>query len=152
MHVDRYSTLHVRCGTNFLLIVMLLALVVYSVAGVIVRPPPGVGWLGTVGYHVGLRVVLLPIVAGLAYEGIRLGAARSNNPLVNALMQPGLWLQRITTRPPEPGMIEVAIRAFEAVVPDGQLVGRTIELPSRLIIGPIEAVVGSPALEPTEGA
>ncbi|MDP9022147.1 MAG: DUF1385 domain-containing protein [Actinomycetota bacterium] len=133
-HVDRYSTLHVRCGTNFLVIVMVLALLVYSVAGALVPPPAGIGWIGAVTYHVALRVVLLPVVAGLAYEGIRLGASRERNPLVRALMLPGLWLQRITTRQPTPDQIEVAIRAFEAVVPDRDLEGRTVGLPSTVAV------------------
>ncbi|MGI8574244.1 MAG: DUF1385 domain-containing protein [Egibacteraceae bacterium] len=130
--VKKYSTLHVRCGTNFLLMVMLVAIVLYAVAGSLVPAPDG-GWLVRVGYHVALRVLLLPVVAGLAYEGLRLGAGR-DNVVVRALMRPGLWLQMITTKPPEPGMIEVAIRAFEAVVPDVDLDGRTSEvLPSNVV-------------------
>ena len=130
--VDRYSTLHVRCGTNFLLLVMILATVVYSVAGIIVPAPAG-GLLVQIAYQVALRVVLLPVVAGFAYEGIRLGARRSNSAIVRALMTPGLWLQKITTRPPTPDQIEVAIRAFEAVVPPERLDGRVGDLPSPLV-------------------
>ncbi|MEX0868699.1 MAG: DUF1385 domain-containing protein [Nitriliruptoraceae bacterium] len=122
--VRRYSTLHVRCGTNFLILVMLLAIVVYTIGGVLVPPPAGIGWLGAVGYHVALRLVLLPVVAGLAYEGLRLGARHGDNPLVRAIMQPGLWLQLITTKPPEDDQVEVAIRAFEAVVPADERDGR----------------------------
>ncbi|MFA9430152.1 DUF1385 domain-containing protein [Egicoccus sp. AB-alg2] len=123
-NVDRYSTLHVRCGTNFLIMVMLLAVVVYTLAGVLVPPPEGIGLLGSIVYHVVLRVVLLPVVAGLAYEGLRLGAARGDNPLVKALMKPGLWLQLITTKQPTRDQIEVAIRSFEAVVPGELREGR----------------------------
>ncbi|MEX1178325.1 MAG: DUF1385 domain-containing protein [Nitriliruptor sp.] len=122
--VDRYSTLHVRCGTNFLILVMLLAMVVYTVGGVLVPPPADAGFLVGVAYHVTLRVVLLPVVAGMAYEGLRLGAAHGDNPLVGALMLPGLWLQRITTKPPSVDQIEVAIRSFEAVVPEDVRDGR----------------------------
>jgi uncharacterized protein YqhQ len=123
-NVDRYSTLHVRCGTNFLIMVMLLAVVVYTVAGVAVPPPDGVGFFGALLYHVLLRIVLLPVVAGLAYEGLRLGASRGDNPLVAAVMKPGLWLQLITTKQPTQDQIEVAIRSFEAVVPAGSRDGR----------------------------
>jgi len=123
-NVDRYSTLHVRCGTNFLIMVMLLAVVVYTVAGVLVPPPEGIGFFGSILYHVVLRVVLLPVVAGLAYEGLRLGAARGDNPIVRALMKPGLWLQLITTKQPTRDQIEVAIRSFEAVVPGELREGR----------------------------
>lgn len=133
--IDRYSTVHVRCGTNFLILVMLLAIVVYTVGGALVPPPAGVGWFGAVGYHVALRIALLPVVAGLAYEGLRLGAARGGNPVVDALMAPGKWLQLITTKPPEPGMIEVAVRAFEAVVPAADRVGRVPHgLPSPVMV------------------
>jgi uncharacterized protein YqhQ len=115
--VAAYSTRHVRCGTNFLILVMLLALVVYSVGGVVVPPPADAGFGVALAYHVTLRIVLLPVVAGLAYEGLRLGAAAGDRPVVRVLMAPGLWLQRITTRQPTPDQIEVALRAFEAVVP-----------------------------------
>ncbi|MBW3602978.1 MAG: DUF1385 domain-containing protein [Actinobacteria bacterium] len=136
--VDGYSTLHVRCGTNFLLLVMLTAIVLYSLAGAVVPAPDG-GVLVTTAYHVALRLVLLPVVAGLAYEALRLGAG-SGGPLLRALMRPGLWLQSITTRPPGSDQVEVAIRAFEAVVPSADLVDRTgRRLPSRVVWGPDEA-------------
>ncbi|MDP8969719.1 MAG: DUF1385 domain-containing protein [Actinomycetota bacterium] len=136
--VDRYSTLHVRCGTNFLLMVMLIAIVLYSIAGSIV-PAPDTGRLLRAGYHVLLRILLLPVVAGLAYEGLRLGAGH-DNLLVRGLMAPGLWLQKITTKPPTPDQIEVAIRAFQAVVPTGELASRAgAALPSPVVWGPDEA-------------
>ena len=139
--VDRYSTLHVRCGTNFLLMVMLVAIVVYSVAGAIVPAPDG-GVAVVATYHILLRVLLLPVVAGIAYEGLRLGAGK-DNLLVRALMKPGLWLQKITTKPPSEDQIEVAIRAFEAVVPTAELQGRTgADLGSAIVWGPDEAEPG----------
>lgn len=131
-NVDKYSTVHVRCGTNFLIMVMLLSLVVYTVAGFIVPAPAAGGLLIKIGYHVALRIVLLPVVAGLAYEGLRLGASRGDNPLVKALVAPGLWLQKITTKPPDRDQIEVAIRSFEAVVPAAALAGRVPALPSEM--------------------
>ncbi len=146
--VDRYSTLHVRCGTNFLIIVMLLALFVYSFAGLVVPAPAGGGWLSAVAYHVILRIVLLPVVAGLAYEGIRLGAMRDDLWIVRVLMQPGLWLQRITTRQPTSDQIEVAIRAFESIVPEPDLAGRTVALPSTVIHGADEAMPRRSPIEP----
>ena len=122
-NVDRYSTLHVRCGTNFLILVMLLAIFVYTAGGLLVPPPEGIVWYWAVVYHVVLRIVLLPVVAGLAYEGLRIGA-RYDNWLVRGIMKPGLWLQLITTKQPTPDQIEVAIRSFEAVVPAEERVGR----------------------------
>jgi uncharacterized protein YqhQ len=127
-NVDRYSTLHVRCGTNFLILVMLIAIVVYTVGGLLVPPQAvfgeDVGWFLAVVYHVLLRVVLLPVVAGLAYEQLKLGASKGDNPIVRALTKPGLWLQLITTKQPDRDQIEVAIRAFEAVVPAEHREGR----------------------------
>jgi uncharacterized protein YqhQ len=119
--VDRYSTLHVRCGTNFLIIVMLLTILVFSFFG---RPAL---WLRIVE-----RILAIPLIAGLSYEAIRLGARRGDNPVVRALMAPGLWLQKITTRPPTDDQIEVAIRAFEAVLPEAER-GRIPPLPSPVV-------------------
>jgi len=159
--VRKYSTLHVRCGTNFLLMVMLLAIVVYSIGGWIVPAPDG-GVVLKAAYHIALRVVLLPVVAGLAYEGLRLGAGK-DNWFVRGLMKPGLWLQMITTKPPTDDQIEVAIRSFEAVVPVEHLDGRVpSDLPSPLVWGEDETgpvtdtpadVAGAPiqAEEPTSG-
>jgi uncharacterized protein YqhQ len=138
--VQPYSTLHVRCGTNFLVMVMLIAIFVYAIAGAIIPSPDG-GVVATAAYHIGLRIALLPIVAGLAYEGLRLGASR-DNAAVRALMRPGLWLQMITTKPPEDDQVEVAIRALEAVVPREELAGRTVDLPSPVVWGPDEAPDG----------
>lgn len=103
--VDRYSTLHVRCGTNFLLIVMLLAIAVYSVFSV-------QGILAAIA----LRIVTIPLIAGISYELLRLGAKYTSSPVMRVLMAPGLWLQKITTRPPEHGQIEVAIASLEEVL------------------------------------
>lgn len=145
-NVDRYSTLHVRCGTNFLILVMLIALVVYTVGGLLVPPPEGIAWYLAVLYHVALRVVLLPVVAGLAYEQLKLGASKADNPLVHALTLPGLWLQKITTKQPTPDQIEVAIRAFEAVVPAEHRTGRvptTLDSPVTLAHDSLEVVLES---------
>jgi uncharacterized protein YqhQ len=141
--VQPYSTLHVRCGTNFLLLVMVIAMFVYTLAGTLVPPSDDIGTLAYAAYQILLRIVLLPVVAGLAYEGLRLGAGKEDsNLLVRAMMKPGLWLQKITTKPPDDGMVEVAIRAFEAVVPSGELAGRTTDLPSPVVWGPDDAEPG----------
>ncbi|MFY9588522.1 MAG: DUF1385 domain-containing protein [Actinomycetota bacterium] len=119
--VDKYSTLHVRCGTNFLIIVMLLTVFIFTFFG---RPAI---WLRIIE-----RIIAIPLIAGISYEGIRLGANKSSNPLVRALMKPGLWLQKITTRPPTDDQIEVAIRAFEAVLPAEERT-RVAPLPSTIV-------------------
>jgi uncharacterized protein YqhQ len=103
--VDRWSTLHVRCGTNFLLIVMLLTVLVYTA-------------FGSRGLLAGIlfRVVAIPVIAGLSYELLRLGAKFEGSRTMRAVMTPGLWLQKITTRPPDHDQIRVAITSFEEVL------------------------------------
>ena len=103
--IRKYSRLHPRCGTNFLLIVMVVSIFMFAFLGW-----PDL-WLRIVS-----RVVLLPLVAGISYEIIRF-AGSCDNPLVAMLMKPGLWLQYMTTREPSDDQIEVAIRALEAARP-----------------------------------
>jgi uncharacterized protein YqhQ len=104
-HIDRYSTVHVRCGTNFLIIVMIITIFVFALFGT-----PGIWW------RIGSRIIAIPVIAGIAYEALRLGARFPNAAIMRALMAPGLWLQRITTQPPDRGQIEVAIASFNEVL------------------------------------
>ncbi len=104
--VQACSRFHPRCGTSFLLIVMLVSIFVFAF----------LGWPDLLTRVVS-RVALLPVVAGISYEFIRL-AARSKNSAVRLLTLPGLWLQRLTTNPPEDGMVEVAIASLAAVLPE----------------------------------
>jgi uncharacterized protein YqhQ len=137
-NVARFPTLHVRCGTNFLLILFVVTLVLFTVAFSLLGRPPLL-------VRVPLQILAVPVIVGIAYEGIRLGAGREHSPLVRALMKPGLWLQMLTTKPPTPDMHEVAIRALEQVLPPaGQ--ARVAPLPSRLVAG--QGV--EPAPEPAE--
>jgi uncharacterized protein YqhQ len=103
--VQRYSLIHVRCGTAFLLWVMVVAIVVFGALG-----RPSIYWL------IASRVLLLPLIAGIAYEVIRFAGKHSNNRIVRAILAPGLWLQRLTTRPPSLDQIAVAIAALERVL------------------------------------
>jgi len=103
--VDGYSTLHVRCGTNFLLLVMVITIFVFAVFG-----NPGLWW------RIGSRIVAIPIIAGIAFEMLRLGARFPRSRFIHALMVPGLWLQKITTKPPDRSQIEVAIASFNEVL------------------------------------
>jgi uncharacterized protein YqhQ len=107
---QQFSTAHVRCGTNFLLTVMVVAIVVYSV---IPRP--------NLLVVIGSRVVLIPLIAGLSYEVIRLAARNMNHPVVRAMMRPGLLLQKLTTRRPDLDQLEVAITSLRAVMTAEQL-------------------------------
>ncbi len=102
--VAEYSLEHPRCGTAFLLTVVVLSILVFSVLG----PLPLLGRLAG-------RLLLLPVVASLAYEYIRWTAAHIRNPIVAFLVRPNLALQRLTTREPSEDMLEVAISAFMAM-------------------------------------
>jgi len=104
-NVRQQSRLHARCGTNFLLIVMVVSIFVFAF----------LGWPNLLE-RILSRVLLMPVVVGIAYEVIRL-AGRSEHSFVKALIKPGLALQYMTTREPEDDQIEVAIRALEEVRP-----------------------------------
>jgi uncharacterized protein YqhQ len=104
-HVDRFPKEHVRCGTNFLIIVMIVTIFVFTLFGT-----PGILW------RLLSRVIAIPIIAGLAYEALRLGARFPDAALMRALMRPGIWLQKITTREPDTQQIEVAIASFDEVL------------------------------------
>lgn len=102
-NVKKFPRLHPRCGTAFLLIVMIVSIFVFAFLGW-----PDL-WLRILS-----RILLLPAVAGISYEIIRF-AGRSKNSLVRLAIMPGLWLQYLTTREPDDSMIEVAIKSLEAV-------------------------------------
>ena len=101
---QQFTTQHVRCGTNFLLTVMVTTIFVYSLVG---RP--------ALPILVASRIILLPLVAGLAYEVIRFSARNMHRVWVRVLMKPGLLLQKLTTREPELDQLEVAITSLRAV-------------------------------------
>lgn len=103
--VSRFTTRHTRCGTSFLLIVLVLFVLLTSLLG---RPPLLLRLLS--------RLVLVPIVAALAYEFIKFTARHDDHPLVRVLTAPGLWLQRLTTQEPDERMLEVAITALQRVL------------------------------------
>ncbi len=98
---QQFSTFHPRCGTSFLMTVMLIAILVFTLIPVT-----------SFGARFAVRVLLLPLIAGISYEIIRF-AARHRGSLFALLTQPGLWLQRVTTQPPEDGMVECAITALD---------------------------------------
>jgi uncharacterized protein YqhQ len=103
-NVQRYSLIHPRCGTAFLLWVMVIAVFVFAFFG-----RPSWYWL------IVERIALLPVIAGLAYELIRF-AGRHQNRVVMTILAPGLWLQRLTTREPSLDQLEVSIRALREVL------------------------------------
>uniref|UniRef100_C6E7G4 DUF1385 domain-containing protein n=1 Tax=Geobacter sp. (strain M21) TaxID=443144 RepID=C6E7G4_GEOSM len=105
-NVRKYSCLHPRCGTSFLLIVMLVSILVFSL----------IPKLWPFYLKAGSRVVLLPVIAGLSYEVLRWTAKHDNHPLVKLIISPGLALQRLTTGEPDDSQIEVAIKSMEVAL------------------------------------
>jgi hypothetical protein len=103
--VKKYAIAHVRCGTSFIFVVLIIAIVVFALIG---RPSLGVMVLS--------RVVLIPVIAGLGYEVTQYGARHLGSRLVRATLIPGLWLQKLTTREPDDSQIEVALSALRRVV------------------------------------
>ena len=105
------SRIHPRCGTNFIFIVLVTAIVVFSV---IPRHALSEG-IGPVLQTVGLRLLLLPVVAGIAFEILKWAGSNRDKAWAQALIAPGLWTQYLTTRVPDDSQIEVAIAALESV-------------------------------------
>ena len=104
-NVKNYSTKHVRCGTSFLFIVMIVAIFVFAFLG---KQP--------IIWRIISRILLIPVIAGISYELIRLAGKFSKYRIVNILFYPGLLLQKITTREPDIDQIEVAISSFKKVM------------------------------------
>jgi uncharacterized protein YqhQ len=104
-NVQRHSLIHPRCGTAFLLYVMVIAIFVFAFVG-----QPVWYWL------ILSRIAFLPLIAGLAYEVIRFAGKHSDNRFLMAMLAPGMWLQRLTTRQPEDEQVEVSIRALQRVL------------------------------------
>lgn len=104
-NVRKYSTMHVRCGTSFLLIVMVVAILIFALLG---KQP--------MIWRIISRILLIPVIAGISYELIRLAGKFSKYKVVNILFYPGLLLQKITTKEPDNDQIEVAISSFKKVI------------------------------------
>jgi uncharacterized protein YqhQ len=102
---NRFSQLHVRCGTAFLLIVMVISVFVFAVVGT-----PALHWL------ILSRIVGVPVVAGISYEAIRWAGRNKDKGYVQFIMQPGLWLQHLTTRKPDLTQLEVACESLKRVL------------------------------------
>jgi uncharacterized protein YqhQ len=129
--VQKYPTAHPRCGTEFLVVVIALSIVAFSLVG---RQDAVV--------MVGSRILLIPVIAAIGYELLRLGARHRRNPIVGAIMAPGILVQMITTKQPSDDQVEVAIASMEqALVADGEAVPAGSEDPERepLELGPATA-------------
>lgn len=105
----KFSTLHPRCGTSFLLIVVIISIFVFAFLG-----------LDPLWWRLLSRVLLMPLVAGVAYEVLKFTARHLDSPAMRWLIAPGLWLQRLTTREPDDSQLEVALAALRKVLESGQ--------------------------------
>jgi uncharacterized protein YqhQ len=112
-NVQGYTTYHPRCGTSFLVIVMLISLFFFAIVDTFVMM-----WLGDIDFWIRLatHIPLIPIVGGLSYEALKASAKNIENPIVQTLIAPGLGLQRITTSEPDDQQVEVAIAAMQAAL------------------------------------
>ena len=109
-NVEKYSTLHPRCGTSFLLIVMMMSILIFSMI------PKD--WYFMEKFL--SRIILMPLIAGISYEFIKFSSKRMTHPLVRFAVAPGLWLQKLTTGNPSHDQIEVAVRALKEVLETGE--------------------------------
>ena len=108
--IRKYPTAHPRCGTEFLVVVILVSIVVFSLVG-----------RQEIPIMVASRIVLIPVIAGISYELLRFGARHRGSRIVRWLFQPGIWVQKITTKQPTDDMLEVAIVSLEqALIADGE--------------------------------
>jgi len=103
--VKKYGTAHRRCGTSFLFVVLIIAIIVFALVG-----------LPSFGLLVLSRILLIPVIAGLGYEVIYFTANHADNPVVRVISAPGLWLQAMTTREPADDQLEVALAALSKAV------------------------------------
>jgi uncharacterized protein YqhQ len=129
---SRFTRFHPRCGTSFILIVMIASMLFFSVVDSLL-----ILWLGKISLPIRMltHIPLIPLVGGIAYEFIRWSARRSNTPVGRVLVAPGLWLQGITTREPDPSQIEVALVALTCALgvdnPEGAV---SVHHPSELAL------------------
>jgi uncharacterized protein YqhQ len=107
--VKKYSTAHSRCGTAFIFIVLIIAILVFGLVDVLLGGPG-------LGIRILSRIVLIPVIAVIGYEIMKLGAAHSENPFVRILLAPGLLLQGITAKEPDDSQLEAAIAALNEVI------------------------------------
>ena len=105
-NIRKYSRFHPRCGTSFLLIVMIISIILFSM----------ISW-DNIFIRIALKIIMLPIVMGMSYEILKL-AGRYQNIFTKILSAPGLWLQRLSTREPDDSQIEVAIASMKPVIPE----------------------------------
>jgi uncharacterized protein YqhQ len=107
--VKSYSTAHARCGTSFMVIVLIIAILVFALVDVLLGRP-------TLWIRLLSRIVLIPVIAAIGYEIVKFGAGHAKNTIVRILLAPGLMLQAMTTREPDDTQLEAAISALNEVI------------------------------------
>ena len=112
-NAKKYGTLHPRCGTSFLLMVMVISILVFSLIPV----------QASFAVKAGSRLLLVPLIAGLSYEAIKLGDRKRQNRFFSTILMPGLWLQRLTTNEPSDDQIEIALVALKESLKTEEAVG-----------------------------
>jgi uncharacterized protein YqhQ len=131
--VRRYPTAHPRCGTEFLVVVVALSIIAFGLVG-----------RQSIAISVASRLIFIPVIASVGYELLRLGASHRANPIVKAIMWPGILVQMITTKQPTDDQIEVAIVSMEqALAADGEPVPAGSELPERDRLDPDPAAAAA---------
>lgn len=110
-NIKKQTRFHPRCGTAFMFIVMAISILVYTAAGIIIGSDRGlVNFL--------IRIIFIPIICGISFEILKFVGKNDDKPFFRGLSKPGLWLQKFTTAEPDDSMIEVAIAAMQAVIPE----------------------------------
>ncbi len=118
----QHSTLHPRCGTSFILLVLVISLLFFSILFPFLPKMPSLhSWIRN-GLYIGIKILLMIPITGLAYEAIKYSGKKAHHPLVRLIVLPGLWIQRMTTQEPSEDQIEVALQALSRVLKlEGQL-------------------------------
>ena len=129
--VDAFGTAHTRCGTTFILIVVVISIFFFSLI-----PRTGVPLWALFAS----RIVLVPLIAGVAYELVRFGARHYGNPVVRAIYAPGLWLQSLTTRPPDRSMLEVSIASLESCLASDRAAAGTLAPATADVVDPTTGI------------
>ena len=106
-NIKKYSPLHPRCGTSFIFIVLIISIIVFSLLG-----------KQTLLLRIAYRIAIIPVIAGISYEILKLSAKNMDKTLVRWAVMPGLWFQRLTTKEPDDSQIEVAIKALQGILPN----------------------------------
>lgn len=126
-NAKEHSTLHPRCGTSFILLVLVISLLFFSILFPFLPKMPSLNSWSRNGLYVGFKILLMIPITGLAYEAIKYSGKKAHLPWVRLIILPGLWIQRLTTQEPSEDQIEVALQALHRVLQlEGQLSGHQV--------------------------